>query len=502
MSEIVRLNNVSKTFPGVKALSGVHIQMNAGEVLALVGENGAGKSTLMKILSGTYPAGSFEGEIIVDGKPREFHSPLDAEEAGIAIIHQELSSFSHLSVAENLFVGHWPKKNGLVDWQALDDKAQVLLDRVGARCHPNTLMKDLSVGSQQMVEIAKALSRNSRVLILDEPTSALTPPEVETLFRLIKELKSQGHALVYISHKMEEIYSITDRIVVLRDGQTVHTDLTSNLPEDKLITHMVGRSLERLFPEAPVRTLGEVILKVESFTGTNKEGDRTFGPISFSLRRGEILGFAGLLGAGRSELLQGIFGDESVKLSGTFEFNGKKVNLRSPRQALRHQLAFVGEDRKRDSLLPTRSLDENASIARLASHSLARLVNTLKEFAQSKISLDQLHTRATSPAQLIQELSGGNQQKVIIARALQTQPEVILMDEPTRGVDVGAKYEIYEILFNLVKTNKSLLLVSSDLPELIGLSDRIIVLNQGRQMATFERAQFSQTEIMKMAVAK
>lgn len=502
MSALVQLKNVSKTFPGVKALDGVNIEMNAGEVLALVGENGAGKSTLMKILSGTYPSGSFEGEIFVDGKARAFHSPLDAEAAGIAIIHQELSSFSHLSVAENLFVGHWPTKNGLIDWPALNEKAKVLLARVGARCLPETLMKDLSVGSQQMVEIAKALSRNSRVLILDEPTSALTPPEVETLFKLIRELKAQGHALVYISHKMEEIYNITDRIVVLRDGQTVHTDLTSRLPEDQLITYMVGRSLERLFPEPPVRTLGEVILKVDNFSGVTAKGEHSFGPISFSLRRGEILGFAGLLGAGRSELLQGIFGHESVKLSGSFEFKGQKISLRSPRQALRRQLAFVGEDRKRDSLLPTRSLDENASIARLASHSLLKFINGLKEFVQSKVSLDQLHTRATSPAQLIQELSGGNQQKVIIARALQTLPEVILMDEPTRGVDVGAKFEIYEILFNLAKTDKSFLLVSSDLPELIGLSDRIIVLNQGRQMATFERAEFSQTEIMKMAVAK
>lgn len=502
MSEIVRLKNVTKTFPGVKALDNVNLEMHAGEVLALVGENGAGKSTLMKILSGTYPAGSFEGEILVDGKSRAFQSPLDAEAAGIAIIHQELSSFTHLTVAENLFVGHWPQKVGVVDWQSLNDRAQGLLDRVGARCSPRTLMKDLSVGTQQMVEIAKALSRNSRVLILDEPTSALTPPEVETLFKLIRELKSQGHALVYISHKMEEIYAITDRITVLRDGQTVHTDLTKNLPEDKLITQMVGRSLERLFPEPPARDLGEIVLKVENFAGATKAGQPLFGPLNFSLRRGEILGFAGLLGAGRSELLQGVFGDEETVLSGRFEWLGREVNLKSPRQALRNQLAFVGEDRKRDSILPTRSLDENVSIARLASNSLLRIIDTLKEFLSSKKSLEQLRTRATGPAQTIQELSGGNQQKVIIARALQTAPEVILMDEPTRGVDVGAKYEIYEILFNLAKSNKSLLLVSSDLPELMALSDRIIVLSHGRQMGTFERAQFSQTDIMKMAVAK
>lgn len=476
--------------------------MNAGEVLALVGENGAGKSTLMKILSGIYTAGTFEGDILIDGKSRHFHSALDAEEAGIAIIHQELSSFTHLTVAENLFVGHWPSKAGVVNWADLNSQAQGLLDRVGARCRPSDLMKDLSVGTQQMVEIAKALSRNSRVLILDEPTSALTPLEVEKLFGLIRELKKQNYALVYISHKMEEIYGITDRIVVLRDGQTVHSELTAKLPEDKLITHMVGRSLERLFPTPPAREAGDVVLTVKEFTGHTKAGDRVFGPMNFSLRKGEILGFAGLLGAGRTELLQGIFGDPSIVLSGEFEFQGKKGSIRSPRQALQRGLSFVGEDRKRDSILAIRSLDENVSIARLASRSIARLLHKAKEWTTSIKSLEQLRTRTTGPAQLIQELSGGNQQKVIIARALQTFPEVILMDEPTRGVDVGAKYEIYEILFNLVKTGKSLLLVSSDLPELMAMSDRILVLNHGRQMRIFDRADFSQEEIMKMAVMK
>lgn len=503
MAEVVRLKNVSKRFSGVKALDGVNLEMHTGEVLSLVGENGAGKSTLMKILSGTYSAGSFDGEIFIDGKAVSFHSPLDAEKAGIAIIHQELSSFAHLTVAENLFVGHWPTKHGLIDWTAIETHAKAQLDLVGARCHPNDLMSELSVGTQQMVEIAKALSRDSRVLILDEPTSALTPQEVATLFELIKDLKARGHALVYISHKMEEIYAISDRITVLRDGQTVHSDLASNLPEDKLITHMVGRSLDRLFPAPPERIEGDVILKVQDLCGVHIEsGRKVFGPISFSLRKGEVLGFAGLLGAGRSELLQSLFGDPNISVTGDVELKGRKIQFQTSRNAIRHQLAFVGEDRKRDSLLPNRSLDENVSISRLASNFLGRIIDSFKEHKQSETSLKQLRTRTTGPEQLISELSGGNQQKVIVARALQTKPDIILLDEPTRGVDVGAKYEIYEIIFDLVAAGKSFLLVSSDLPELMSMSDRILVLNQGRQMGLLNRSEFSQTEIMKMAVAK
>jgi ABC-type sugar transport system ATPase subunit len=305
--ELIRLDHITKNFPGVKALSDVSLSINGGEVLALVGENGAGKSTLMKVLSGTYPHGTFEGKIFVEGKETAFSSPGDAERAGIAIIHQELSSFLHLTVAENLYVGHWPSSAGIVDWGKLRANAQKWLDLVGVRCDLDDRMWDLSVGTQQMIEIAKALSRNSKVLILDEPTSALSNTEVEKLFELLKRLRSEGKGLVYISHKLEEIYQLCDRITVLRDGQTVHTATTKDLPEELLVSKMVGRPLDRLFPVAPERKLGEEVLRLEDFAGFNPAGRHLFGPISLRLCKGEIIGFAGLLGAGRTELLQAIY---------------------------------------------------------------------------------------------------------------------------------------------------------------------------------------------------
>lgn len=500
--ELIRLEHITKTFPGVKALDDVSLTVNAGEVLALVGENGAGKSTLMKVLSGNYPHGTFTGKILVEGKEAEFRSPAEAEKAGIAIIHQELSSFLHLTVAENLFVGHWPGKGGLVNWDALREQAQKWLDLVGVPCSLDDRMWDLSVGTQQMIEIAKALSRNSRVLILDEPTSALSPQEVEKLFTLLERLKKEGKGLVYISHKMEEIYQLCDRITVLRDGQTVHTASAKELPEEQLVSRMVGRPLNRLFPEPPARELGKEMLRLEDFCGFNPNGKQLFGPVSLSLRKGEIVGFAGLLGAGRTELLQAIYGDSSTRTTGKLWIDGETVALGSPREALWRKLAFVAEDRKRDSILPSRSLEENVSLARLASGMLFRWLDNNKEEQLADESLKRFATKTTNAQQLIQNLSGGNQQKVILGRALQTSPGIILLDEPTRGVDVGAKFEIYEILFKLAAAGHALLVVSSDLLELMALADRIVVLNQGHPTGELPRAEFSQTEIMRRAIQK
>jgi D-xylose transport system ATP-binding protein len=508
---LVELRDVTKTFPGVKALDRVSLSINAGECLALVGENGAGKSTLMKILSGTYVAGTFDGEILVDGKRVSFNSPLDAEKSGIAIIHQELSGFAHLSVAENLFVGHWPLGAhgaggavagalGMVDWDKIRDEARRWLEAVGCFCDPDQPMGTLAVGQQQMVEIAKALSRHSRVLILDEPTSALTPREVETLFGLIRSLREKGVGLVYISHKMEEIYALADRITVLRDGKSVHTAPAAELPEDKLITQMVGRSLTGLYPDKPQSIGTDIVLEVKDFEGTSFEGRKLFGPVSFSIRKGEIVGFAGLLGAGRSETLRGLFGDPQVNVRGEVKLNGQPVKIRSPRAALRAGLAFVAEDRKRDSILPGRSLEENSSLSRLVSGSLARVLRLGPEYVLAKASLKKLSTKATGPEMQIQQLSGGNQQKVVLARALETAPDVILLDEPTRGVDVGAKFEIYEILYKLAAEGKALIVVSSDLPELMALADRIVVLSSGKQTGELAREKFSQEAIMTLAV--
>ena len=500
---LVRLTDVCKSFPGVRALSGVNLTIRSGEVLALVGENGAGKSTLMKILSGVYPSGTYEGQIHVEDKPVTFSSPLEAERAGVAIIHQELSSFPNLTIAENLFVGHWPSSGGVINWSRLRDEAKHWLGQVGAKCSPDALMGSLSVGTQQMVEIAKALSRSSKILILDEPTSALTPPEVATLFRLIRTLKAQGTGLVYISHKMEEIYSIADRISVLRDGKSVAEAPTAELKQDALIEHMVGRPLHQAFPVAPAHQQGEVVLAVKNLVGRDRlTGHTLFGPISFELKRGEILGFSGLLGAGRSELMEAIFGHQSIVREGEVLLNGKVLDLASPLDGLRHGISFVGEDRKHDSILPKRPLEENVSISRLVSHGLTRVLNLKREYQAAEKSLKVFNTRCTGPEQEIQNLSGGNQQKAVIARALQTLPEVIILDEPTRGIDVGAKFEIYEILFNLAKSGKALLVVSSDLPEIIGLCDRVVVLAQGEFMGCLNRNEFSQPAIMKLAVGK
>ena len=507
-TEFVRLSDVTKDFSGVKALENVHLCAYAGETLALVGENGAGKSTLMNILSGTYPSGSFSGKIEIEGRAVEFHSPSDAERAGITIIHQELSAFPDLTVAENMLVGKWPTKNGLVDWGAIELQAGEWLAKVGASFSPLTRMGDLSTGGQQLVEIAKALARNSRLLILDEPTSSLTPKEVEKLFVLLNKLRAEGKALIYISHKMEEIFALADRVTVLRDGKSVHTALAKDIDEPKLISQMVGRSLDRLFPPPPERAkeflTAPPVLSVRDLQLLPLErGKRAVGPVSFELRKGEILGFAGLLGAGRTEVVQALLGGTrgQFKLSGAVELSGSQGAPANPRAALRSGLALVGEDRKRDSIFAIRSLDENVSLSRLVSRFIGRVLDPANERDQSRETFRRLKTRYRDEQQKIQELSGGNQQKIVIGRVLQMAPEVIILDEPTRGVDVGAKFEIYQILFELASAGKALIVVSSDLPELMALSDRIMVLSGGRVAGELSRDRFSQDEIMRLAVS-
>ncbi|MGE0616912.1 MAG: sugar ABC transporter ATP-binding protein, partial [Bacteriovoracia bacterium] len=375
----------------------------------------------------------------------------------------------------------------------------------------------LSVGAQQMVEIAKALTRRSRVLILDEPTSALTPSEVEALFVVIRKLKAQGKGLVYISHKMEEIYAIADRITVLRDGKSVTTAPTAGLPERQLIAHMVGRSLDRAFPDRPpfVTGVADTLLSVHEFSGFGKSTlgsagagpvsgmRRLFGPLSFELKRGEILGFAGLLGAGRTDLMEALFGNaQRIQTEGEVKIGGTSVRVRTPGEGLRNRLAFVSEDRKHQSILPKRSLTENVTLSRLTLGGLFRVLDGAREAKLADVSLRRFRTRCTGPAQEIQTLSGGNQQKAVIGRALQTNPDIIILDEPTRGIDVAAKYEIYEILFDLAAQGKGLLVVSSDLPEAMGLCDRIIVLNQGEYMGCLSRHEFSQPAIMELAIGR
>lgn len=472
---MVELKNITKDFSGVPVLKGVSLSVRAGEILALVGENGAGKSTLMNILSGTYGLGTYGGEIVFDGWRAFFRTPFDAKKAGIAIIHQELSGFPALTIAENLSVGAWPKRGGLIDWPRLEEYAAFWLKQVGVFRAPSTLMQDLSVGEQQLVEIAKALSQNSKVLILDEPTSSLTPNETAGLFALLRELKAKGVALIYISHKLDEVFALADRVTVLRDGESVFDCEISQCNEAQIISQMVGRSLERHFPERPKNefSLDAALTARELRVGS-------LGPLSFEVRRGEILGFAGLLGAGRTELLQQL--------------------AKNPRSALRQGIVYVSEDRKAESIFPQRSLLENFSLSSLAKAAQTKFLNLFNERESVEKGLHALKVRYRSEEQSIMELSGGNQQKVVIGRALEAAPEVLILDEPTRGVDVGAKFEIYQILFDLAKSGKALLVISSDLPELMGLADRIIVLRQGQVAGELARSEFSQQKIMSLAV--
>ena len=499
---IVELKGVTKLFPGVKALDNVDLQIRSGEILGLVGENGAGKSTLMKILSGVYPHGTYEGQIQIDGNSVEFHSPSDAEAQGVAIIHQELSTFPDLSVAENLFVGHWPQSSGgMIDWSRLHQMAQTWLDTVGAPCKPDDKIGDLSIGTQQLIEIAKALSRQSKVLILDEPTSSLTPSESAKLFQLLKELRLQGKAMVYISHKMEEIFTLCDRLTVLRDGQTVKSFLTRETNADGLIEQMVGRAIQNIYPPPPHREFGKPILELREYRARLPERSLVLGPLSFQIRAGEIFGIGGLLGAGRTELVKAIFGDETAEqLGGEVLFLGETVKFLTPQAALRRGLSYVSEDRKGESILPDRSLIENSGISRLAVFFRGLRINHAGELDRAKTRLGELSTKHSSLHQSISQLSGGNQQKVIIARAMDTDAKLIILDEPTRGIDVKAKSEIYEIIFQLATQGRSILIISSDLPELMAMSDRIAMMREGQLMGILSREQFSQVSLMQLAV--
>jgi D-xylose transport system ATP-binding protein len=506
----VSLTQVSKHFSGIKALDQVSFDVANGEIVALVGENGAGKSTLMKVLSGVYADGDFQGEIKIRGEPVRFRSPADAEAAGIAIIHQELSVFPHLSVGENMAVGHWPKKNGLVDWPAIHTTAKSWLKKVGADFDPDLAMSELSVGQMQQVEIAKALALDFQLLILDEPTSSLSPGETERLFTILRNLRGEGRAIVYISHKLEEVYALADRVLVLRDGQSVFSSKVSEVTQSELITKMVGRPLDRVFPNRPEREMKFVnsvpVFRVQKLEIKSLSNGRTIGPIDFEAGRGEIVGFAGLLGAGRTEVMQALLGG----LNRTHDVRGEvfindgaldhRLNAKVPREAWRRGLALVSEDRKAESILPQRSLEENTSLSRLSLQFLLRLIRPKLEDEKATASLSKFRTKYQSLEQEIRELSGGNQQKIVIARALQAGPNVLILDEPTRGVDVGAKFEIYQILFDLAKAGKTLLVVSSDLPELLALSDRIYVMSGGRIAGQVKREYATQENVMSLAV--
>jgi D-xylose transport system ATP-binding protein len=494
------MRQIVKEFPGVKALDGVSFDLSEGEFHALVGENGAGKSTLMKVLSGVYPVGTYSGDILVDNTVREFRGVRDAEGAGIAIIFQELSLVKELTVGENIFLGKEPSRFGVIDWSELYHKATKLLQDLHLSIDPRTRVGNLGIGQQQLVEIAKALSQEARILVLDEPTAALTESEVETLFTILRKLKARGVGMIYISHKLDEVFKMSDRITVLRDGKTVGTHNAADLTKEKVISLMVGRDVGDIFPK-PEHKFGETALEVKGLTAysTDVADKKLVNNVSFSVRRGEVLGIAGLMGAGRTELLMAIFGAWPGKSSGETMVEGKPVKISSPTDAIDNGIGFVTEDRKRFGLILEQTIVDNMTLAGLKRVSGAFLTNRTRETMAAQGSMKSLRVKANSPLTVSGTLSGGNQQKVVLGKWLLTNPKVLFLDEPTRGIDVGAKQEIYSEINKLAKEGLAIVLVSSELPEVLGLSDRVLVLHEGKVTGEFTRSAATPEKVMAAA---
>lgn len=491
---MLRMEGVSKIFPGVKALDNVDITAYGGEVTALMGENGAGKSTLMKILSGVYQKD--QGKVFIDGEEANIKGIKSAEEYGITIIHQEMSVLNNLTVAENIFLGNekYQKFTGKINKKELSERSKLFLDQIGANINPNTLVATLNVGEKQMVEIAKALTKNARVIIMDEPTTALTEVETKNLFKVIDSLKKKGIAIIYISHRMEEIFAICDRVEVLRDGKYAGNALIKDIDNDKLISMMVGRKIEDQFPYREIK-VGEDILDVKDLSANVGIKD-----ISFNVKEGEILGIAGLMGSGRTEVAKTIFG-EYKKTSGSIKIKGKEINIKNIQEAIDNGVCYLSEDRKKEGCVLSLSVAENMILSNLKKYE-GKMMSIDKNKAVKDVDyyIDKIKIKTPNRDQLIKNLSGGNQQKVILAKWLMLSPEVLIIDEPTRGIDVGAKKEIYELLNELKASGKAIIMISSDLPEVLGISDRIIVMSEGRISGELKREEASQESIMKLAV--
>jgi rhamnose transport system ATP-binding protein len=487
-SPILELTHITKTFPGVTALDDVHFDIRPGEVHALLGENGAGKSTLIKIASGVYQPDT--GQITIQAEPVQFGSPRDAQAHGIATIYQELLLYPELSVAENIFMGHAPRTRlGAIDWPTMRSKALEILASLNIYDMDVTRkVGSLTVGNRQRVEIAKALSMNARVLIMDEPTAAITESDVERLFNIIALLKERGVGIVYISHRLNEVFEIGDRVTVLRDGRYIATEQVDQMTEDKLVSMMVGRTIDNLFPKLDTQ-VGKVVLEVRNLSRKRVAHD-----VSFQLREGEIVGMAGLVGSGRSEIAQVIFGFTPAH-SGAILIDGREVRITTPGQAMRHGIAYLPEDRGTQGLIRQMDLRENTSITVLRELSRATFINRQRETQLAQSTIQQLSIRAYGPQQIVGKLSGGNQQKVVVGKWLATRPRVLIVDEPTRGIDVGAKAEIHRLMSELAQQGLAILMISSELPEILGMSDRILVMREGRLVAEYSRAEATQENI-------
>lgn len=491
----LQLKNINKSFPGVQAVRDVTLDAYPGEILALVGENGAGKTTLMNILTGAIQADS--GQIYLDGQEVHIQSPSQALHLGVTIIHQELALIPQLTVAQNIFLGREPRRFGglFVDWKKLNTKARSELDRLGLTIPVDALVADFSLAQQQLVEIAKALSYQARLIVLDEPTSALTEREADTLFGLMQNLKSQGVTLIYISHRLEEVFELADRVAVMRDGQLVGVEPAAGLTPEKVVKMMVGRELGEFYPRTQVEP-GPVVLEVCGL----RRGDEING-VNLKIHKGEILGVAGLVGAGRTELARMLFGAD-LPDEGEIHLDGHPVKIHSPRDAIRLGIGFLPEDRKQQGLFLNQSVRSNVAVSALEKFATLGVINYRRLAEVVRLIVTKLNLRARSISQRVGSLSGGNQQKVVIARWLNINPKVLILDEPTRGVDVGAKVEIYALMNELARQGVGILMISSELPEILGVSDRILVMHDGRIAAEFDRGAATQDEIMHAATGE
>ncbi|MBS1693833.1 MAG: ATP-binding cassette domain-containing protein [Actinobacteria bacterium] len=498
---LLEMRGITKEFPGVKALSDVDLTVKRGEIHAICGENGAGKSTLMKILSGVYPHGSYGGEIRLDGTGCEFRDIRGSERAGIAIIHQELALVPYLSIAENLYLGNELASGGVISWDRTLSEAKELLERVGLRESPQTRVADIGVGKQQLVEIAKALAKDVRLLILDEPTAALNDSDSRHLLDLIVDLREHGITCIIISHKLNEVTRVADSITVLRDGRTIETlAVDEQLTEDRIVRGMVGRDLTQRFPPRPEREIGDVTFAVANWTVLHPidQHRKVVDDVSLDVRAGEIVGIAGLMGAGRTELAMSVFGRSYGKYVGGAVFkDGKEIRTRSVSEAIKHGIAYATEDRKHLGLNLMDSIAQSITLPSLRKVSRRRVINEHDEARVADQYRNSMRIKASSGRVVTGKLSGGNQQKVVLSKWLFTDPDVLILDEPTRGIDVGAKYEIYTIINELAARGKAVIVISSELPELLGLCDRIYTLNEGRLTGEVSRADATQETLMR-----
>ncbi len=498
---ILEMKNITKTFPGVKALDNVNLQVEEGEIHALVGENGAGKSTLMNVLSGIYPYGTYEGDIVYKGEVCKFNKIKDSESRGIVIIHQELALIPYMTIGENMYLGNERGKSASIDWNETYGEADKYLKMVGLEDSSRTLVKDIGTGKQQMVEIAKALAKHAKLLILDEPTSSLNEQDSRALLDLLLEFKKQGMTSIIISHKLNEVAYVADKITVIRDGATIETlnAKTEEISEDRIIKGMVGRELTDRFPKRKDVKIGDVSLEVKNWTVHHPKyvERKVVNDVSMNVRKGEVVGIYGLMGAGRTELAMSIFGKSyGANITGTMTIDGKEVHINTIKDAIEHKIAYVTEDRKGNGLVLTNPIKINTTLANLKEVSNNGIIDKDKEYQVAVEYKDKLKTKTPSVEQNVGNLSGGNQQKVLLAKWMFANPDILILDEPTRGIDVGAKYEIYCIINDLVAEGKSVIMISSELPEVLGMSDRIYIMNASRMVGELNSEEATQEAIM------